>query len=502
MLSVDDQGPPPAAPKAFNFAQDVLSAGGSDPDKIALAVLRTSGAERWSYRRLIEAVTSAASFLTEQGVQPGECVALRLSNSPDLPIAFLGTAWCGAVPAVIPAQWTAHEISNALALIDPKLIVYDPGLQLPEISAVAAVSSEGLPKTTQAPSEPHLGDPNRPGAIMFTSGTEGRSKPVLHAHRAIHARRMMARGWTGLTKQDRLLHPGAMNWTYTLGTGLLDPWTAGATALIPSPGTPTEAIPLLMRRHDVTILAGAPAHYRRLLAGTPNLVLPNLRHGVSAGEALSPDLRKAWKSATGTPVFEAFGMTECSTFISGAPERPAPPGTLGYAQPGRKIAILDNNETPVPRGTPGHIAIAHTDPGLMIGYLGDPPLPKGEWYVTADQAIMADDGALTYLGRSDDMLNAGGVRVSPLEVEDAIKTFAGISDCAVTTVTVKADTSVIAAFYLCDGALDEDALRAHISERLAAYKIPRLFVRAESLPRTGTGKLNRRSLRDSWKAKP
>ena len=103
-----------------------------------------------------------------------------------------------------------------------------------------------------------MGDPDRPGYIIYTSGTSGQPRAVTHAHRAIWARRMMWEGWYGLTENDRLLHAGAFNWTYTLGTGLLDPWTRGATALIPGKGVTPDTLGLLMQQHDATIFAAAP----------------------------------------------------------------------------------------------------------------------------------------------------------------------------------------------------------------------------------------------------
>ena len=194
-------------------------------------------------------------------------------------------------------------------------------------------------------------------------------------------------------------------------------------------------------------------------------------------------------------------MSECSTFLSGCPARPAPDGSLGYAQPGRRIAILDEAGAPLPRAVPGRLAIDARDPGLMLGYLGAPPVARSGWYVTADVAEMAGDGAITYHGRADDMMNAGGVRVSPQEVEAALRRFPGIDDCAVTTVTVKAETSVIAAFYQAAAAPDMAALEAHMAASLATYKRPRLYERCAALPRTATGKINRRALRDGWKAR-
>ena len=117
----------------------------------------------------------------------------------------------------------------------------------------------------------------------------------------------------------------------------MDPWSIGATALIPTEGTPPDQLPQLLADHHATIFAAAPGIYRRILR-TNIPALPTLRHGLSAGEKLAADYATAWTRATGTPVFEAYGMSECSTFISGSPARPAPPGSSGYPQPGRRVA--------------------------------------------------------------------------------------------------------------------------------------------------------------------
>jgi acyl-coenzyme A synthetase/AMP-(fatty) acid ligase len=175
-----------------------------------------------------------------------------------------------------------------------------------------------------APGDIVPGDPDRLAYLVFTSGSSGEPKAVAHAHRAVWARRMMVEGWYGLTPEDRLMHAGAFNWTFTLGTGLLDPWAMGATALIPAPGVPVEALPLLLRRHDATILAAAPGVFRRLLRSDGEIALPRLRHGLSAGEKLPEPLRAQWTGVTGTALHEALGMSECSTFLSGAPPAPRP----------------------------------------------------------------------------------------------------------------------------------------------------------------------------------
>lgn len=297
-----------------------------------------------------------------------------------------------------------------------------------------------------------------------------------------------------------MLHAGAFNWTFTLGTGVMDPWSVGATAIVPAPGTPIPALHNCLARTGATLFAAAPGVYRKLLADPAPLNLPHLRHGLAAGEKLPATTAEAWQSATGTQIFEAYGQSECSTFISGCPDAPAPPGTLGRPQPGRRVAILQDG-APAPLDAVGHIAIHRDDPGLMRGYLGEdsPPL-TGDWFDTGDLGAMAADGSITYHGRADDMMNAGGYRVSPQEVEAALHDAPGLHGLAVTQIEVKPDVHIIAAFYTADTALDEDALHRYADARLAHYKCPRAYVHIPALPTGPNGKLSRKALKQYWSA--
>lgn len=486
-------------PAPFNLAAYVLSPAAQTPDKIALAVLSPTGSDRWSYARLETAVRGMATGLLGMGLTPGDRVLLRLGNTPDFPIAYLACIAVGLVPVPTSAQLTTPEITRLAAVIRPALILAAPGIALPE--PVPCPVARDLGALAAHPASGYLmGDPDRLAYLVFTSGTSGRPRAVAHAHRAVWARRMMWEGWYGLTAQDRLLHAGAFNWTFTLGTGLLDPWAAGATALIPSEGLELSALPLLLKRHDATIFAAAPGVYRKMLMQSENLALPRLRHGLSAGEKLPEALRKAWQRATGTPVHEALGMSECSTFISGSPARPAPEGTLGYPQTGRSIAVLDQDGQPVSKGRTGTLAIHCKDPGLMLGYLDDgkPHLPlTGDWFLTGDQVSEAEDGALTYHGRRDDMLNTGGFRVSPHEIEAAFADLPGVTDCAAVAIEVSEGVFIVAMGYT--GPIEEDSLRLAAEAGLARYKQPRLYARLAALPRTANGKLDRAALRDCLK---
>ncbi|MFW8634630.1 class I adenylate-forming enzyme family protein [Cribrihabitans pelagius] len=502
MLALSDPAPFAPCPSPFNLAAYVLRHAERLAEKTALSVLAADGAEDWSYARLEASVRGTGTGLLHAGLRRGDMVLLRLGNTVEFPVAYLGAIAAGLVPVPTSPQLTEPEVARILTGLKPAAVLRDPAIPCPrhphQITRAELSAMQALP-----PCRYTEGDPERLAYVVYTSGTSGSPRAVAHAHRAIWARRMMVKGWYGLTSEDRLLHAGAFNWTFTLGTGLMDPWANGAAALIPGPDTPPEALPALLKRHRATLFAAAPGVYRKMLTHLP-LDLPDLRHGLSAGEKLPAHLLEAWVEATGKPLYEAYGMSECSTFISAAPEAPAEDGTLGRPQPGRQVAILGSDGV-LERGAEGTIAIHRSDPGLMLGYLNAAEETaarfQGDWFLTGDQGAMTESGAIRYLGRNDDMMNAGGYRVSPIEVETALAAHPGITQAGVAAVEVKPDTYIIAAFYTGPEELNAADLAAFASARLARYKQPRAYIRLDTLPAGANGKLLRRALPACFKGK-
>ncbi|HCP82738.1 MAG TPA: benzoate--CoA ligase [Octadecabacter sp.] len=487
-------------PSSFNMAAHILARAGDDPNKTALAILGRETTQNWTYAQIESAIRGAATGLLQTGLTVGDRILLRLGNTPDFPIAFLACIAVGLIPVPTSSQLTVAEITAMAAGLSPKAIIAEDGITLPDHAApvIDTATFEGF--YTLPPAQYVTGDPNRAAYIIYTSGTSGTPRGVVHAHRAIWARRMMHDGWCGLKTQDRMLHAGAFNWAYTLGTGLMDPWTLGATALIPEAGTPAHEIPSLMQTHKATIFAAAPGVYRQLLKSdiTP---IPTLRHGLSAGEKLPDTTRDAWTSATGTPIFEAYGMSECSTFISGSPTTPPDAGSLGQPQTGRRIALLSQDGS---HADHGQIAVHKSDPGLMLRYFNAPEETanrfNGAWFLTGDIGQRLPSGAIRYEGRVDDMMNAGGYRVSPIEVETALALHPDVQEAAAVVLPIKADVTVVAAFYTSADVIEKDELAAHCAKHLARYKAPRLFIRKDALPRGANNKLLRRALRSQWEA--
>lgn len=485
-------------PSPFNLAAYVLARADEVADKIALQLLRPSGAERWSYGRLVRAVRGIAGGLRRMGLEPGTTVLLRIDNSVEMPLAFLGAVAADLLPVASPAGLTEPEVTRLALALSPGLVIAAEGVSLPDRPTCPVLSVDDLRAMADGPETGFaMGDPDRPAYLVYTSGTSGQPRAVLHAHRAIWARQMMHDGWYGLQASDRLLHAGAMNWTFTLGTGLFDPWTVGATALIPAPGTRPDQLPLYLRRFDATLFAAAPGVFRQMLKAHPTLDLPRLRHGLTAGEALADNVRADWQRATGKPLYEAYGLSECSTFLSASPA--SGEGAL-RVQPGRSVAIIGPAGAPVPRGKAGVIAVHRTDPGLFLTYPGAEAeaaaRTAGDWFLTGDLAEMGEDGGIRVLGRADDMMNAGGFRVAPQEVEAALATCPDAGEVAVAELQLATGKSIIGAFFT--GGVSPERLAAHAASRLAPYKCPRHYQHRARLPLTATGKINRRALREEW----
>jgi acyl-coenzyme A synthetase/AMP-(fatty) acid ligase len=197
-------------------------------------------------------------------------------------------------------------------------------------------------------------------------------------------------------------------------------------------------------------------------------------------------------------------MSEVSTYVSAHPGRPAPEGATGWPQPGRRIAILRDDGLEAAADEPGQLAVGADDPGLFLGYWGAPDETAARlrdgWFLTGDLVAAGADGAIRYLGRADDLMNAGGYRVAPGEVERVFDALPGVAESAACAVAVKPGVEVIALFYRPEGApLPESALIAHAEANLARYKQPRLYVPLDALPRGANAKLNRRALRAAWK---
>lgn len=469
-------------PERLNLARYCLAE--RPADKTAIIVAGPSP-EVWSYGALEEAVLRLAEGLRAMGVEAGERLYIRMGNSLDYALLFFAANASGAIPIPASPMLTPREVGYLVSHSGARFLAWDGELALPDLAGVTVLTPDVVARMKRAPVGSYADTAaDDPAYLIFTSGTSGTPKGVLHAQRAIWGRRPMYQGWYGITSSDVMLHTGAFNWTYTLGTGLCDPFANGATSVVYTGARDDAVWARLIEQHGVTIMASVPGIYRHLLrAGfQPG---SSLRHGLTAGEALARPILDGWREQTGLELYEALGMSEISTYISSSPTVPVRTGSPGKAQKGRSVCILEN----------GQLAVHRTDPGLMLRYWGDDPL-SGEWFATGDTAEIDADGYIWYHGRDDDLMNAGGFRVSPLEVESVLLQHPDVAEAGVREWKVSESASIIAAFIVPHAGTspDEEAVLSFVRGRLAAYKCPKQIWFVPALPRTANGKLIRKAL--------
>jgi len=478
------------------------------PDKAALVMAGAEGASVLTFAEADRAVRSIAAGLLGLGLAPGARVMIRLGHEADYVLTYFGALAAGLVALPASPQLTSAEAA---------FLAEDSGAAVIAAAADAVLDSEGTDgRIVLRPADIAAlkhGDPlpayadtaaEDPAILVYTSGTTSRPKGVLHAHRSVRGRRPMHAHWLGLTDTDVMLHAGTLNWTYTLGVGITDPWACGATAVLYDGSRDPAVWPSLIARHSATLFAAVPSLYRQILkyADLAAHDLSSLRHGVTAGEALPAELLAAWTDATGKPLYEALGMSEISTYVSSGPTTSVRPGSPGRPQPGRRVAILptEGAPEPLPPGEIGLLAVHRSEPGLMLGYWNRPDedaaVTRGDWFTGGDLASLDADGYLWFHGRNDDLMNALGYRVSPGEVEAVLARHPDVAEVGVAELAVRADLKVIAAFVVARAGASPDAaaLIAFCGAHLAAYKCPREIRFLEALPRTPNGKIQRRRL--------
>jgi acetyl-CoA synthetase len=473
------------------------------------------GTSSITYAELAERTSRFAQLLRAMGIAAGDRVLVRLPNSIDYPTAFFGTLKRGAIAVPTSTLLTPEEVrylledSEAVALVidEAGWTRMEPTLRgaglLREVILAGAPLASALAtvKKVQPPERTRSSDP---AYLVYTSGTTGYPKGVLHAHRSLVGRAPAAEYWFDFAKGgDRIVHSGKFNWTYVLGSALMDPLYRGQTVIAHEGRNDAATWPKLIAKHDATIFIGVPTVYRQILQKTKlaKADVPSLRHCMSAGEHLSDEVFTKWRERFGLEIYEAVGMSELSYYLSQSKHRPIRPGSAGFAQPGHDVRLLDPDTLEeVPGGTEGVIAVPEDDPGLFLRYWNLPDetakVRRGGWFLTGDHAHLDQDGYLWFLGRRDDIIKSFGYRVSPYEVERVMKNHPDVADCACVGEAAGEDKVLVVAYVITRPAAKAtpEELLAYGRQHLAAYKAPKVVYLARDFPRTANGKILRREI--------
>ncbi len=487
------------------------------------AALRFDGGE-WTYSQLAREVERVCSGLSAQGISRGQPVLFRSPNTPQLCAALLGTFRLGALPVLTSSLLKAEELdfiqensearvaltSSSLAgplrklkaegRLDRIVLLGGPATEAGDISYAALCDAPG-PAPAMADT-----DALEPALLLYSSGTTGRPKGIVHGHKWIFSMGDIVRLQMEYQPGDVVMTPGEYSFMATWGHCLMAPLASGATVALFSGRPSPEGVLRNIEQFGVTKFMSVPTFYRTVLA-QPEVArkfdLSRVRIWVCGGEALGASAYEQWQQLLGCPLYDMYGITEAEVLIANGPANTVKPGALGKAFPGMKLSLLDEALREVPPGQPGRLMLERSDPGLFLGYHRQWEkwrlAHRGDWYDTGDVMHRDEDGYFWYHGRQDDLFKTRGMFVSPQEIEDALIKHAAVAEVAVTGVADDRIGNRVSAFVvLKKGFAPSDDLGLEIrktaEKRLADYKVPQAVYFVDSLPKSVVGKIVRRQL--------
>jgi acyl-coenzyme A synthetase/AMP-(fatty) acid ligase len=515
------------APLHFNFATDVMEQwAATRPHDLALWCVDETGAieQRFTFQELAELFRRAAHFFHTLGIRPGDCVLLILPRVPQWWVAMLGLTKLGAVPIPGTVQLTAKDIQYRIAAADVAAVI-TCGELAERVDGFAGIkiAAGGVPdgwadfdagvRGAWAGFEPPPTRADGPGMLFFTSGTTGKPKMVLHTQESYgRAHRITGEQWLCCEPGDLHWNLADNGWAKAAWSSLFGPWHMGAAIFTADSRGRFSALEALrtLARYPITTWCAPPTALRLIVREDLSAFhFPRLRHCVSAGEPLNPEVVELWRSETGLAIYEGYGQTESVVLIANCRARgdEVHPGSMGRPTPGFHVAVLADDLSEQPDGVEGEVAVRVSPErpvGLFREYWRNPEETalrfRGDWYLTGDRARRDAQGRYWFVGRGDDMIKSAGYRIGPFEVESVLLEHRAVLEAAVVAKDDEIRGAIVKAFVVLRAGIEPGAalvleLQQHCQRITAPYKYPREIEFLSELPKTISGKIRRVELR-------
>ena len=525
----------PKVPEYFNFAYDIVDAWAEkDRNKLAMIWTNQAGEEKYfTFRQMKNLSNQIANMMFKQNINKGDRVMLLLPRVPEWWTFALAAIKIGAVICPSPVLLTPHDLKYRINTGRFKMIVTDTDNlwkiqeienECPNLKVKFLINGDAegwinyekelvYPAKASTKLSPFIGKiktkATDPMVVFFSSGTTAQPKMVLHTQSYPLGHAITGKYWYDLKDNDLHFTVSDMGWGKSSWGKFYGPWMQGACVFVydyRGKFNATELLPLI-EKYEITSFCAPPTIYRMLiLADLSTFDFSELKHCVSAGETLNPEVNRVWEAGTGLKVYEAYGQTETTAVIGTCPCMEHRPGSIGKPLPGWTVELHDENGLPVPAGEEGRIAIK-TDPrpvGLFKEYLDDPESTAevfvNGWYYSGDKARKDADGYFWFMGRDDDIIKSSGYRISPAEVESALIEHPAVKESAVVGSPDPIRGVIVKAFVvLKEGWVPSETLvkelQTHVKKTTAPYKYPRAVEFVSELPKTISGKIRRVELR-------
>jgi acyl-coenzyme A synthetase/AMP-(fatty) acid ligase len=476
-----------------NFVEDVMER--SPASRLGIVAIDAEGNRRdWYFGELIARSAGLSGAFAARGVKRGDVVMTLLGNRIEWALTLLACWRMGAVALPCSPQLRRHDLEQRASAALPALCVAADEMlaELPEgvsvmtLEEVAATLDEDRPQETPASIEAMGGED--PALIVFTSGTTGEPRGVVHAYRYLTGQRTQAEHWLGSQPGELVWCTTAPGWSKSARNVFLAPWLTGAAAVIHDGRfDPVQRLDIA-EALGVNVLCQAPTEYRMLAKRTQLRRLPAMRRMVSAGEALEAETIAAFEEAMGLAPADGYGQTETGHISGNLVGEPVRPGSMGRPLPGIEVRVRD-----------GELQLkASSSPTFFLRYL-DGERFEGEWWPTGDLVRQEDDGHLWFEGRNDDVIVSSGYRIGPVEVEAALLAHPAVAEAAAVAAPDPERGAVVRAIVVPrDREPSEELareLQEHCKRETAPYKFPRIVEFAAELPKTASGKIKRAQLR-------